>query len=338
MRAISGTLEAAQETMGQPYIYLLFTSPDGGTTYDYSSSIGRILSIEHHEEAYNDYATVILRNEDRSIPDLTGYWTEIGYGYVTGAGNEHSQTSRLWVKHQRHVSYMGVLHAQLELEGMWNVLREQLLRVGNPPYYSDEDEELADLTVYGIISRVLTEVGFTLDALGTEDDSIVDSYAPKFAPNDQPFESCAAVLYRLIQMTKCYIRSKTSKAMKIVYPEVTDTPDVTYYSDRAYWFWEYMERTNLLIPNHVIVFCNRGEDGLWTNIITGEASDAAEIAKYMDVTALTTAALIDSQTDATNRAAALLSRARAETLAGRVYIPHDCRVELYDKIKVYDLR
>jgi len=47
---------------------------------------------------------------------------------------------------------------------------------------------------------------------------------------------------------------------------------------------------------------------------------------------------ITNQTDANNRAAAILTRIQAEQLAGRLVIPHDARVELYDKVTVHDAR
>ncbi len=43
--------------------------------------------------------------------------------------------------------------------------------------------------------------------------------------------------------------------------------------------------------------------------------------------------------DADLRADAILTRLKSETLAGRLVLPyHDCSVELYDKVKVEDVR
>src|SRR4030042_310744 len=93
-----------------PYIRLNFISRDGGTTYNYS---GRLVQLEHHEEPYNDYATIDLYNNDLVIGyggskvDLRGYHVFIGYGYTTGnavaepngdgSTHEYSYTSCLWV-------------------------------------------------------------------------------------------------------------------------------------------------------------------------------------------------------------------------------------------------
>lgn len=335
-RTISSTLLAAQNSAtNTPYIYLLFTSKDGGTTYNYSSdqSSRRILLIDHQEEPYNDYASIILRNDDSTIPNLKGYWTEIGYGYVA-SGNEYSQAPRLWVKHQQEVNAQGKRVVLLELEGMWSKAREMPIRLGNPPYYT---KEYTTDTVLTIITAVLAELGMTVAALA-EDDSIIDSLQPQFDINTQPFEYAGQILYRLINMTKSVLRSKASLQFEVKYPQDSDAADLNYYSDQAPYFYEFMERKNVLIPNHVFVFGNEGDDGLWAGILTGEASDAAEIALYDDIIRVIAAGLLTTQTDVDNRAAALLTRAQLESQAGRLYAPHDCQVELYDKIGVYDRR
>ena len=340
MRSITSTLLAAQEAVtNTPYIYLLFTSADGETTYNYSSDQAgrRILFIDHQEESYNDYASIILRNNDRTIPNLKGYWTEIGYGYVTAASNEYSQAPRLWVKHQQDISAQGRMVTLLELEGKWAKAREMPIRIGDPPFYQG-GTTFIDITPYDAMVAILAEISMTLAAL-VEDDSIMDTYSiSTFFVNEQPFEYAGQLIYRLLNMTKSYLRSKQSLEFEVKYPQTTDDVDITYYSDQAPYFYEYMERRNVLVPNHIYVFANAGDDGLYANIIIGEASDATEIALYDDIIAMAVAAEITTQADADIRAAAILARTQMEALAGRLYAPHDCRVELYDKIAVEDSR
>lgn len=347
MRAISADLLTKQNAASNtPYIYLLFTSADGNTTYDYSSDLRgrRILFIDHYEEPYSSTATIILNNYDRSIPQLKGYWVEIGYGYYTGNnialpdgdnnGNEFSKTPRLWVKHQQDISAQGKMVTLLELEGMWEKAKEMPVRVGSPPYYQDESGDYIGITPYDAMSAVLAEIGMTLNTL-VEDDGIADTYTiPIFLINLELFESAQGLLHRLVSTTKSYLKPLTSLQFEIKFPQDADSIDISYYSSQAPYFYEYTERHNILIPNHIIVFCNEADD--WD--ITGEASDSAEIALYDDIIRLTTAAEITTQADATNRANALLSRALMESTAGRLYAPHDCQVELYDKIKAYDTR
>jgi len=342
VRTIHADLLAAQNAASNtPYIHLVFTSKDGGTTYDYSSDKAgrRILSIDHQEEPYNEYASIILRNNDRTIPNLKGYWTEIGYGYIcAGDTPRYSQTSRLWVKHQQDISAQGKIVTLLELEGMWAKAREMPIRIGNPPFYMDENNTLSNSTPYSIISTIAGEIGMTVAAL-EEDDGIMGSLnIPNMLINMQPFESAAGVLYRLISITKSYLRSKSGLEFEVKYPQASDPVDITYYSNQSPYFYEYMERRNVLIPNHVYCFANEGDDGLYSNIIVGEASSADEIALYDDIVKIIVAASITNQADADNRAAAVLARAEAEVLAGRMYAPHDCRLELYDRIQIDDRR
>lgn len=342
-RDISALLLAAQSAKPRtPYIKMLFTSKDGGTTVDLSSDSvaygDRILMIDHVEEPYNEYAEVILTDYDKaaggSIPNIVGYWTEIGYGLVTGNGNEYAgtQTSRLWVKHQRYMTLAGEKKTVLELEGMWAKLREMPIRIGSPPWYSTS---YTTDTIYDIITAILAQYSMTIDALGAADDGIIDTLTPQFTTNNQPFEMPAGVIYRLISMTKCYLRPQMGLAFKVVYPQAADTSDMTYYVNlQAPYFYSFMERVNALIPNHFYVYANKA--GGWS--ITGEASDANEIAAYDDVIGMSVAANLTTLANANNRAAALLARARAEQDIGRLVAPHDGQVELYDKIAVQDDR
>ena len=349
VRSISGTLLAAQNAASvTPYIKLLFTSKDAGTTVDLStdsSAYGnRILLIDHTEEAYDDFATIILRNHDKAIPDIKGYWTEIGYGLVTGSGNEYigdgtneGATPRIWVKHQQEISAGGKLWTVLELEGMWARLREMLIRIGDPPLYT---KSYTTDTIYTIIGLILTELSMTLNALG-EDDSIIDALQPQFDMNTQPFEFADSLIYRLLHMTKSYLKGLDDLEWEIKYPQTSDAVDLTYYSNTAPYFYEYMERKNVLVPNHFLVYGNSGDDFLWTDYIVSASPngvDQAAIDEYQEVYKVILAGSLTTQADVDNRADALLARAKFEALAGRLYAPHDCSLELYDKVQIQDFR
>lgn len=350
MRTISATLLAQQNAASNtPYIHLLFTSKDGTTTYDYSSDQAdrRILSIDHSENPYDEDATIILRNNDRTIPDLRGYWTEIGYGYVTGSGNEYSSTARMWVKYQQTVSAGGRLYDVLELEGMWRRLKEHMMMLGSAPYFPTEGHEAefeyTGYTIIEIIASILLDVEpyFSVEALGSSnDDGIMDTLPPDFLVNQQGFESAGGLIGRLMRMTKSYLRSVSGKHFQVVYPQSTDAIQITYHSDMAPYFYEYVERKNVRTPNHVYAVGNAGEDGLWTATtpVVGEAEDTAATAIYYDVPEIVLARDITSQTDINTRAAVVLARSRMESLAGKLTAPHDCQVELYDRIAIIDTR
>jgi hypothetical protein len=342
-RSVSETLKAAQyATSRTPYIHLVFTSYDGGTTYDLSLGSAdygsRIILVDHSEEAYNEYAVIVLRNYDRGLPsDLTGFWTEIGYGDVTGGGNEYESTPRLWVKHHQEVSAGGRLLTILELEGMWAKMRETKMLLGNPPYYN---ATYTGETPYALIGLIFSELdpAFSLQALA-EDDGIMNTYKPSFSVNDvELFEDAASLLYRLVKMTKSFLRPKPSLEFEVKFPQSSDSNDLTYYSSKAPYFKEYSNRENLLVPNHIYLVANAGEDGLWTDVIVVEASNSESIGKYGDVPDVVLAPEITSGGDAENRAAAVLARVNEEEQAGVLVTQHDCRVELYDRVGVEDSR
>jgi len=236
----------------------------------------------------------------------------------------------------------GELICILECEGGWAKLREfDFISTSSPPYFSIPFK--ATDTVYGLIEKALVEAGFSLNALGGEDDGIIDTFQPIFTANPLTYDTPASILYRLIQMTKTYLRQVESEAYEILYPQSSDSVKETYYSDQAPYFKEYVEKLNLLVPNSIAVFCNRDPLGDWDTpeypLITGTTTDSASITDYGEITEYHVAPYIGTQADADNRAAAILQRYKAETLAGRLLLPfHDCRVELYDKIQIQDKR
>jgi hypothetical protein len=73
-RTITSTQLDAQQVGTTPFIDMVFTSRDGGTTYNYSfpTSQTRLRVIEHHEEPYDVYANIMLDNSDLAVPDLRG--------------------------------------------------------------------------------------------------------------------------------------------------------------------------------------------------------------------------------------------------------------------------
>jgi len=350
MRSVSPTFLAAQQAAtNSPYCKLVFTSKDENTTVDLSTDSlaygNRILLIDHTEESYDDFATIILRNQDRTIPSMKGYWTEIGYGYTVSGVNyylgkdvDHPDAPpRLWVKHQQTISAGGKLWDVLELEGMWAKLREQPMRLGAPPLYT---KTYSTDTIYDIIGYILAELGLTLNALA-EDDSIISSLQPQFDINALPFEYAAPLIYRLLHMSASYLKALDDLEFEIKYPQSSDDVNLNFFSYQAAYFYEYMERVNALVPNHFLVFGNEGDDGLWTDYVASAIPygvDQTEIAAYDEIYKIILSGSLTSQTDVNNRAAALLARAKFEQMAGRLYAPHDARVELYDRVKVYDTR
>ncbi len=363
-RTLSTALLAAQTaTKRKPAIRININS------VDYSS---RLLLLEHHEEPHRDYATIVLSNSDRGLDavstatsNLLGYRFRIAYGYYTGetvaepngdgAGKEYVESADLWVKSQQLISSPGQLVCQLYCEGQWMSLREQRVmallnemavanpdEVGNDPYFSATFE--GTHTVYQLIESILENaMSWTLNASPATDDDILNDFKPFFSLEELPF--AADILRGLISMTKCYLRAKANLAWDIVYPQTTDAVNETYYSDQPHYFLEYAEALNLMNPNRIVVFCNNPlNKDEWPEPVmigdTGVPSGALNVGSgnYNEVLEAQLARTITQQLDADRRVAAILSRYKAEVLAGYLIVPHDARVELYDRAAVVDTR
>ena len=349
-RVIAGTLLTAQTaTTRTPFIKMLFTSKDGATTKDLSTNStaygNRILSLEHIEEVYNDYAVVLLRNSDKAIPSILGYWTEIGYGDGSeyagdGVNGGAKATARLWVKSQQIVSAGGKLYTILELEGMWARLRETLIRLGTAPLYP---KNYPASTAYAILTAlIVTEMGWTLDALGAQDDSIINTLSLNFDINLQPFEYAAGIFYRLIRMTKCFLRPRAVLNFEVRYPQAADSVDFTFQSTDNTppngLYYQYSDRTRVHVPNRIYTFGNQDADGQWTAYVTGDEVDQASIDAYAEIPDIYLAPNIATAPNADLLSAALLSKVKAETIAGIGLVPHHCGVELLDKVQFVDRR
>lgn len=373
MRSLHADLIAKQGGDIQPAILSVFTSQGEGTAYDYSFdptvTTNRLEYIEYRQEPFDDYAQFMLRNEDLVVPDLRGYWVDLGIGANTDSGLRYGTYPRLWVKRQHTLSggtkeQRANLKVILELEGVWNILREMSVLIGDAPFYNDNNGQLTGKTIYGILEYLiettfsdLTGLSFTLDALGDQDDTVINSLIlePEKDPENpflnqnapDSFETFADVFERLFAWTGCYLRAKDGLAFKVIYPQSTDAVNETYYSSLTdgHVFYENTERQFVKAPGRIKVFSDQSGDGSWDPFIEGEAfSDdytnevfTGEYVPIIDIKADGNGVLT-SQAVADNLATFILNKHLAETFGGRTIVPHDSRVELYDKILVEDSR
>jgi hypothetical protein len=366
---VANHILAQQQDSRTPYIYMIFKDKTEVTTYDFSTDStaygNRILLIDHTEEPYNDFAYIMLQNTDRLVPDLKGYHTNIGYGDTYSGTNYYSSSPKLWVKEQRTVSAGGKLYTLLVLEGIWGLFREQLLigdmntallkRYYDPDNFIDEyPTDLQTATVFYLLYYIEeyidaacgTAITITMDS--TQDDGIINSYVPGKELNAIPYESCADLFQQLLGFTKCFVRIEETDNLEVRYPQTTESVDHTYYSYQQHYFLEYTNNDILLIPNHIVVLAGQyledsgdhlaGDWPPYDQIIKAEAQDTTEIAAYMKVTNLHYAGFIQQQADAQDRADAIMYKVEYQLLHGKLVIPHDASVELYDLVEIVDTR
>ena len=345
MRTVAGgnITQALIDTLSDASKIPAFNLTINGVNY-----ASRLEYFEYHEETYRDRAVIGLNNQDRSLDtlDLDGKEFTIKAGYdSSGHGGVAVDTvtyPELWVKSHQIISVMGECIYQIYAEGMWMSLREQKVMAGVTGLQGEAYSNIFDKThtVEQLAKLVVEAMGWTWTAV-TNSDGIIDIFRPIFELDQGTFESAAGLLHRLIWMTKSYYRARASKTIGVVYPQDADAVDETYYSYQYPYFEEYDEMSKLLVPNSIIVLCDLrpDEDGVDRYHIFGTASDATQIAKYHEVVDVYVDASIDNQTDADNRAAAILTMIKAEILGGRFLLPfHDPRVELYDKVSMWDAR
>jgi hypothetical protein len=349
MKTLNANLITGQQAASQtPHIHFVLSDKAGGTTYDYSS---RILGLEHREEVYKEEATVVLDNSDLAVVAVKGYWVEIGYGLTVGGTGYVGPTARLWVKQQMFLSSEGVLRSVLKLEGAWAMMDEVLMHLGSAPLY--DDGTLNGLTVYealgNVISAFATDTGytFTLAALGTAADGVIDVFQPILATNqNQTFDTVREVIEALMAMTRCFLRSEPGLVFRVVYPQDTDLVNESYYSNEDLFFDELTDFDMLVIPNRFVVYSNYdAELKDFTGLITSDSDDLADAdaiasqSAYMTVTAFHLASTIDNETDSDARAAVLLYKAKMARLLNRINLnKHDAATELFDKVAVFNTR
>jgi len=345
-------IDTQKDASRTPYIDISINDNAAAGVVNYWS---RLEYLEYTEEPYRDRAIIGLNNRDNALDaiDMDGQSFAIKLGYDTTAhGGSTTDTvtyPTLWVKSHQIISDQGQRIYQIYAEGMWMRLREQRVITGVTGLQGELYSSIFNKTrtVYDLIELIIEgAMGWTLTD-NPPDDGIIDTFRPVFEINRLPFENAAALLYRLIWMTKEYLRPRAGLTFQCVYPQDADAVDLTYYSNKANWFTEYVEKTILLIPNKILVLANQNPDtGDWDSLVVGEAFDYPDnftvagvyTGNYAEIIQPFVVASITNETDADNRASAILVRLKAETLAARMVAPHDCQLELYDKISVVDTR
>ena len=235
---------------------------------------------------------------------------------------------------------------------------------------------LMNKTIYEVLEQLIenelsaqTGLSFTLDALGTQDDGQISTIIPfpteledavRLINADSPwyFQTYGDLIRSLMELTKCILVPRAGLAFRIIFPQASDTADETYYSSTAsgHPFYEIENRRLNMIPNHIEIYGGLDEvtghpavSGHWfdTDHYSGwvtPAETATYDGSFMPVKASgsTDSSLwetgMDTAAECRVRAAELGWQLKDQILGTRVIVPMDARVELYDKVKIYDVR
>ncbi len=350
MLSITPELLAAIQGNYPPYINLVFHDRDDNNTEDFSlanDATNRIMDIQWHEKMYDGYGFIKLRNNDLAVPDLRGWWVEPGFGADTsgfgGSGNEYIKRARMWVTNQHKVSAPGHQYVTLFLEGiMRRLARHIVVTLIEPPIRSTTP--WTDITVYQLI-KYLLEINLsiqgrsymtaTLDALGDQDDGIINSFTPYIEVNQFYQEPSGEVIQRGLNLTECYLRARAGLNFEIRWLQDSDAVDATYYSDQVPNFHSWTESESVLIPNHVVFLGARDENGLllFRPIVVSDIADNEEkVWVTVDMANVTSEAELTAYTNS------YLKRIKGRRVAGRMIIRVDPRLEVHDKIRIEDNR
>ncbi len=232
---------------------------------------------------------------------------------------------------------------------------------------------LMNKTIYEVLKQLIenelyaqTGMTFTLDALGTQDDGQISTVIPypteledtlRVINADSPFsyQSYGDLIISLMELTKCVLVPRAGMAFRIIYPQESDTVNETYYSSEAdgHPFYE-VENTRLnMVPNHIVIYGGEDEfptyEGHWfdTDHYSGWVSPA-ETATY-DGSFMPVTAKGDmggelwetgfrSDEECVLRAAELGWQLKDQRRGTRGVIPMDARVELGDRVQIFDNR
>lgn len=305
---------------------------------------------------------------------LVGYWVDLYWGRNTASGLKVANTpmQRLWVVSQDSISAPNEKYVILELWDVWQLMRNEPINLGTSPQWQADNDNIAKpgslftgMTIYEILGYAISNFGsvftgytWTLDALGTQDDGIISALVPVTPDtldsilypnrNNSSGQSFASFICDIMAATHCYLRARDGLAFKVVYPQESDAPDETYYalsSDGGHVFYEAHDKYTVLIPNMVQVYGDPQEDDYsWDAVgnaydpTAGEWTGSNYTGIFGRMPRYYADPRVATNTDADNLSATLLAHAISQTQSGRLTIPHDARVEMYDFVTAFDTR
>jgi len=333
MRTLSATLIDAQKKGGKPYIKISL-SFTGKTTYTFEHP-GRILTIEHDEEPYNETARIVLHNADKDLTDidLHGYKVVIGYGFKTSAGNEYANSNELYVMEQNYNSVPGHLTCELVCIGQRNQMAEDRAKSLYTP--TTETTKALITAILGSTLAPYNDLPAYILSYDSED-TLLNTFTPKESFRILVNTNRQAALSRLLMYTKCVSRPQNDGKIHIFLPITTGTTyDYEYALTGDYHrFLNKSKRKRIVIPNHIKV-----SDYEEPPTYSGEASDTESINNYRrDIFQYEKFYSLASNAQAAELAGSILARYQMNAQTASAIVPMNVGAEIYDYVKITDVR
>ena len=333
MRTLDSDLTAAQKAGTlQPAIKITLTHGVDTVVLE----LDRLKKLNHLEEPYRaNVKEVELDNSDGYFTDkdFKGYKAVISYGLVTASGKKYSDTAPLWVIWQQLFSAQGKLTCQLTMLGVPDLLDDDDASESYIP--TEADTKTVKTLLTEIITATLSCYNHcqAYEVVFDSEDSLIDSYQPKDGFRIYVGGSRLAAIKRLLDYTKCVSRYGADGKVHILQPTISgESYDYQYSLESGHTFFGKAYRKMLVIPNYIVVKSNADDEPQYS----GYASDAESYAlmpkrQYK-------ATRLQSNTEATSIAQAVLARYQLDAEIGSADVPMNCGAEIFDYIKVTDER
>jgi hypothetical protein len=289
-----------------------------------------VVSVRHELEECSGVLTVELRNDDGryaapgegelAVLD-TGCHLEFSPGYITAAGNEHSNGQGFQVESFEHTSAGGKAGLIIHARDGWGALNDWHAR-----HQFRWNRTADDFNVKEIIAVILARAGIKLEAI-TESTGMTGFY-PDFTVH--PEENGRDVIRKLLSFVPDVIFIEGNTAY-IVYPQSTDVSAYSYGGEHRLYEGRYVKGAMQI--NRVQI---EGYDA--GNIIIADSFDWDEINKQNERMVQLGDRNIDTVAGAQQRGQAYLRRAEVGAARGAVLVPVNCGQQLYDVIDVTDAR
>ena len=333
MRSLHADLTAAQQkgTL-EPAIKITLTHGVDTVVLE----LDRLKKLNHLEEPYRANAKEVeLDNSDGYFTDkdFKGYKAVISYGLVTASGKKYSDTAPLWVIWQQLFSAQGKLTCQLALLGIPDLMDDDDASESYIP--TEADTKTVKTLLTEIITATLSCYNHcqAYEVVFDSEDSLIDSYQPKDGFRIYVGGSRLAAIKRLLDYTRCVSRYGADGKVHILQPTISgESYDYQYSLESGHTFFGKAYRKTLVIPNYIVVKSNADDEPQYS----GYASDAESYAlmpkrQYK-------ATRLQSNTEATSIAQAVLARYQLDAEIGSADVPMNCGAEIFDYIKVTDER